>query len=109
LTTIKLAARRRRGGALHRKYASIDPSTGTPRGFPTTSRKLELDSVRFAAAGYDPLPCHGEPVDMIDLWSVCFDVAERMGLIPVLREAGYSFNWLVLVTAERRPGTALGP
>lgn len=48
---------------LHRKYASIDPSTGKPRGFPTTSRKLELYSVRFAAAGYDPLPCHGEPVE----------------------------------------------
>jgi anaerobic selenocysteine-containing dehydrogenase len=47
----------------HCKYASADPATGKSRGFPTTSRKVELYSARFAAAGYDPLPCHNEPVE----------------------------------------------
>jgi anaerobic selenocysteine-containing dehydrogenase len=46
-----------------RKYAGLDPDTGKPRGFPTPSRKLELYSTRFAAAGYDPLPCHTEPAE----------------------------------------------
>jgi len=40
----------------HRKYASVDPQTGRPRGFATPSRRLELYSARFADAGYDPLP-----------------------------------------------------
>ena len=44
----------------YRKYASLDPSTGKPRGFPTPSR-LEVYSARFAEAGYDLLPCHNEP------------------------------------------------
>jgi anaerobic selenocysteine-containing dehydrogenase len=47
----------------YRKYASPDPNTGTPRGFPTPSRKLELYSTRFTEAGYDPLPCHNEPAE----------------------------------------------
>ena len=47
----------------YRKYASADPSTGKSHGFPTPSRKLELYSIRFGAAGYDPLPCHNEPVE----------------------------------------------
>jgi anaerobic selenocysteine-containing dehydrogenase len=47
----------------YRKYAGTDPSTEKPRGFPTPSRKLELYSARFAAAGYDPLPCHNEPIE----------------------------------------------
>jgi anaerobic selenocysteine-containing dehydrogenase len=47
----------------YRKYADLDPSIGQPRGFPTASRKLELYSARFAAAGYDPLPCHSEPAE----------------------------------------------
>jgi anaerobic selenocysteine-containing dehydrogenase len=47
----------------HRKYASINPQTARPRGFATPSRKLELYSTRFAAAGYDPLPCHEEPAE----------------------------------------------
>ncbi|MBV8121517.1 MAG: molybdopterin-dependent oxidoreductase [Alphaproteobacteria bacterium] len=47
----------------YRKYAGLDPSTGGPRGFPTPSHKLELYSTRFAAAGYDPLPCHDEPAE----------------------------------------------
>jgi anaerobic selenocysteine-containing dehydrogenase len=40
----------------HRKYAAVDPKDGRPRGFPTPSRRIELYSTRFAAAGYDPLP-----------------------------------------------------
>jgi anaerobic selenocysteine-containing dehydrogenase len=47
----------------YRKYASLDPNTGKPRGFPTPSRKLEIYSARFAEAGYDPLPCHDEPAE----------------------------------------------
>jgi anaerobic selenocysteine-containing dehydrogenase len=47
----------------YRKYASVDPATGKPRGFPTSSRKVELYSARFAATGYDPLPSHNEPVE----------------------------------------------
>jgi anaerobic selenocysteine-containing dehydrogenase len=47
----------------HRKYAAIDPQTGRPRGFATPSRKLELYSIRFAGAGYDPLPRHDEPAE----------------------------------------------
>jgi anaerobic selenocysteine-containing dehydrogenase len=47
----------------YRKYAGLDPNTGKPRGFPTTSRKLEIYSARFAAVGYDPLPCHNEPAE----------------------------------------------
>jgi len=47
----------------YRKYASVDPQTGRPRGFATPSRKLELYSTRFADAGYDPLPCHDEPAE----------------------------------------------
>ena len=46
----------------YRKYASLDPSTGKPRGFPTPSR-LEVYSARFAEAGYDLLPCHNEPAE----------------------------------------------
>jgi 2-polyprenyl-6-methoxyphenol hydroxylase-like FAD-dependent oxidoreductase len=45
---------------------------------------------------------------MIDFWSVGFDVAERMGLIPGLREAGYSINRVAFVTEEGRPRSALG-
>jgi anaerobic selenocysteine-containing dehydrogenase len=47
----------------HRKYAGIDPANGRPRGFPTPSRRIELYSTRFAAAGYDPLPTYTEPAD----------------------------------------------
>ena len=47
----------------YRKYAAVDPSTGIVGGFPTPSRKLELYSARFAAAGYDPLPSHSEPAE----------------------------------------------
>ena len=39
-----------------RKYAQIDAASGQPRGFGAPSRKIELYSARFAAAGYDPLP-----------------------------------------------------
>ena len=47
----------------YRKYAGADPQTGRPRGFATPSRKLELYSIRFAGAGFDPLPRHDEPAE----------------------------------------------
>ena len=45
----------------HRKYAAADPNDRRPRGFPTPSRRIELFSTRFAAAGYDPLPNYTVP------------------------------------------------
>jgi anaerobic selenocysteine-containing dehydrogenase len=45
----------------HRKYAAADPKNGHPRGFPTPSRRIELYSTRFAAAGYNPLPDYAGP------------------------------------------------
>jgi 2-polyprenyl-6-methoxyphenol hydroxylase-like FAD-dependent oxidoreductase len=45
---------------------------------------------------------------MIDFWAVGFDVAERMGLIPTLRNAGYSINRVAFVTDQGRPRSALG-
>jgi 2-polyprenyl-6-methoxyphenol hydroxylase-like FAD-dependent oxidoreductase len=45
---------------------------------------------------------------MIDFWAVGFDVAERMGLIATLRNAGYSISRVAFVTEEGRPRSALG-
>jgi len=39
---------------------------------------------------------------VIDFWGVGFQVAERMGLIPTLREQGYMVNELRLVNTKRR-------
>ena len=47
----------------YQKYAAIDPKDGRPRGFQTPSRRIELYSLRFASAGFDPLPSHTEPAD----------------------------------------------
>lgn len=46
-----------------RKYAAANPKDGRLRGFPTPSRRIELYSTRFAAAGYDPLPNYAGPID----------------------------------------------
>jgi 2-polyprenyl-6-methoxyphenol hydroxylase-like FAD-dependent oxidoreductase len=62
----------------------------------------------FAPILVERAPHFREGGYIIDFWSVGFDVAERMGLIPVLREAGYSINRLVFVTAEGKPRSALG-
>jgi len=43
------------------KYAAPDATTGTPRGFATPTRKVELYAVPFAAHGYAPLPGYTEP------------------------------------------------
>jgi 2-polyprenyl-6-methoxyphenol hydroxylase-like FAD-dependent oxidoreductase len=45
---------------------------------------------------------------MIDFWAVGFDIAERMGLIATLRNAGYSISRVAFVTEEGRPRSALG-
>ena len=47
----------------YRKYAEPDPATGEARGFATPSGRIELYALPFAAAGYDPMPRHTEPVD----------------------------------------------
>jgi 2-polyprenyl-6-methoxyphenol hydroxylase-like FAD-dependent oxidoreductase len=52
---------------------------------------------RFRKGGY-----------MIDFWAVGFDVAERMGLIPGLRNAGYDIDRVAFVTEEGKPRSALG-
>ena len=44
----------------YRKFASAD-DTGTPRGFRTPTRKIELFSETFALHGYPPLPSYTEP------------------------------------------------
>lgn len=44
----------------YKKYAKSDEK-GTPRGFATSCRKIELYSHTFAAHGYPPLPDYEEP------------------------------------------------
>lgn len=44
---------------------------------------------------------------MIDFWGVGFEVVERMGLGPSLRERGYRFGELRLVDAKGRPDARL--
>lgn len=51
---------------------------------------------RFREGGY-----------IIDFWAVGFDVAERMGLIPTLREAGYVINRLAFVAEDGRQRSVL--
>jgi 2-polyprenyl-6-methoxyphenol hydroxylase-like FAD-dependent oxidoreductase len=56
--------------------------------------------------GFTPIlieraPSFREGGYMIDFWAVGFDVAERMGLIPALRNAGYSINRVAFVKAGR--------
>ena len=45
----------------YRKYAEIDPVTGRPRGFKTSSRLMEIYSLVFADNGHSPLPIYSEP------------------------------------------------
>jgi anaerobic selenocysteine-containing dehydrogenase len=61
------------GKTRYQKYAEIDEQTGRPKGFQTPTRKIEIYSTRFAAAGYAPLPGmkragdgHGRPNDASD-------------------------------------------
>jgi anaerobic selenocysteine-containing dehydrogenase len=83
-----------------RKYAGIDAASRRPRGFPTPSRRVELYSLRFAAAGYDPLPAHAEPADspvaapaardyplVLTSFRLQNYVDEQHRNIPLLREA----------------------
>ena len=57
------ARRESRGNNPLPQVCWADPQTGRPRGFATPSRKLELYSIRFAGAGFDPLPRHDEPAE----------------------------------------------
>jgi anaerobic selenocysteine-containing dehydrogenase len=47
--------------ARYTKYAEPDPTSGAPRGFATSSRKVELYSQTFLEHGYSPLPDFEEP------------------------------------------------
>lgn len=56
-------------------------------------------------SGFDPLlleraPKFREGGYVIDFWGIGFDVAERMGLIPKLREAGYVNDRITFVGAN---------
>jgi anaerobic selenocysteine-containing dehydrogenase len=48
------------GSTRYRKHAEVGED-GTPRGFRTPSRKVEVFSTLFAEHGYDPLPTYVEP------------------------------------------------
>ena len=39
-----------------RKFAKIDSANGQPKGFNTPTGKIEIYSIRFAGAGYPPIP-----------------------------------------------------
>jgi 2-polyprenyl-6-methoxyphenol hydroxylase-like FAD-dependent oxidoreductase len=63
--------------------------------------------------GFTPIlieraPSFREGGYMIDFWAVGFTVAELMGLIPTLRNAGYSINRVAFVTEQGRPRSAIG-
>jgi anaerobic selenocysteine-containing dehydrogenase len=47
----------------YKKYEQIDPETGEPVGFPTTTGKAELYSTMQERFGYDPLPHYEEPFE----------------------------------------------
>ncbi|MEO8025579.1 MAG: FAD-dependent monooxygenase, partial [Bryobacteraceae bacterium] len=44
---------------------------------------------------------------IIDFWGVGFDVAERMGLIPEVREAGYRIDRIEFVAPDGSPRSAV--
>ena len=64
------------------------------RGFVPT---LIEHAPRFREGGY-----------MIDFWGIGFDVAERMNLVPQLRQIGYSFNRIKFVDEKGRPRSEFG-
>jgi anaerobic selenocysteine-containing dehydrogenase len=47
--------------AVEKRYETIDPKTGMPRGFATPTGKVELYSTILDKLGYDPLPGYVEP------------------------------------------------
>jgi len=47
---------------VYEKYRQSDSPNGTPRGFKTSSRKIEIFSQPFKDYGYDPLPVYREPM-----------------------------------------------
>ena len=52
---------------------------------------------RFREGGY-----------MIDFWGIGFDVADRMGLVPHLRQVGYNFNRIKFVDEKDRVRSEFG-
>lgn len=47
---------------VYQKFARIEQNTGTPKGFATPSRRIEIYLQRFKDNGYDPLPDYREPL-----------------------------------------------
>ncbi len=47
--------------AVEKRYETINPDTGKPRGFATPTGKVELYSTILENLGYDPLPGYQEP------------------------------------------------
>lgn len=46
---------------------------------------------------------------IIDVWGLGFDIAEKMGLLPALRETGYTINEVRLVDGRGRRRGGFGP
>jgi anaerobic selenocysteine-containing dehydrogenase len=47
--------------AVEKRYESVDPQSGKPKGFATPTGKVELYSTILEKLGYDPLPNYEEP------------------------------------------------
>jgi anaerobic selenocysteine-containing dehydrogenase len=48
---------------VERRYQTIDPATGKPKGFATPTGKVELFCTTLEKLGYDPLPSYEEPAE----------------------------------------------
>jgi 2-polyprenyl-6-methoxyphenol hydroxylase-like FAD-dependent oxidoreductase len=62
----------------------------------------------FAPTLIERAPCFRQGGYMIDFWGVGFDVAEKMNLLPRLREIGYHFNRIKFVDETGETRSELG-
>jgi 2-polyprenyl-6-methoxyphenol hydroxylase-like FAD-dependent oxidoreductase len=62
----------------------------------------------FAPTLIERAPRFREGGYMIDFWSVGFDVAEKMNLLPRLRQVGYNFNRIKFLDEQGRTRSELG-
>ncbi len=63
-------------------------------------------------AGHEPVLFEKAPAlrtggYLIDFWGLGYEIAERMGLVPALRECGYAMERMQLVDAAGREEAAL--
>ena len=64
------------------------------------------------ASGHEPVLFEKAPAlrtggYIIDFWGLGYDIAERMGLVPALRERCYEMQWLSMVNARGREVASL--